>query len=50
MRLFLFIFFIFCFDVGHKEHPTEEVQAILQPEISTYFAHFRFECKSLKFE
>ena len=28
---------------------TEQVQSILQPEISTHFEHFRFECKDLKF-
>ena len=28
--------------------PTEQVQSILQPQISTHFAHFRFECKQLK--
>ena len=28
------------------DHPTEQVQSIfLQPEISTHFEHFRFECK-----
>ena len=30
-------------------YPTEQVvQSILQPEISTYFTHFRFECKQIK--
>ena len=27
------------------QHPTEQVQTILQPEISIHFAHFRFELK-----
>ena len=29
-------------------HPTEQVQSILQSQISIHFAHFRFECKQLK--
>ena len=29
---------------------TEQVQSILQPEILTHFAHFRIECKILKFQ
>ena len=32
-----------------RPYPTEQGQSILQPEISTYYAHFRFECKLLKF-
>ena len=31
-------------------YPTEQVQSILQPEISSHFAHFRFESKILKFQ
>ena len=33
-----------------RQNPTEQVQSVLQPEISTHFAHFRFECKILKFQ
>ena len=40
-------------DVDNKTtmlYPTEHVQPILQPGISTHLAHFRFEWKRLKFE
>ena len=33
-----------------RPYPTKQVQSILKPEISTHFAHFRFECKILKFQ
>ena len=31
-------------------YPREQVQSILQPQISVLFAHFQFECKKLNFK
>ena len=33
-----------------RRYHTEQVQSMLQPEISTQLAHFRCECKVLKFQ
>ena len=37
------------FRLTTRTYPTEQVQSILQPEISTHSARFQFECKILKF-
>ena len=39
-----------CRALTTRPYPSELVKSILQPEISTDFAHFRFKCKIFKFQ
>ena len=37
-------------ELATRPYSTEQVQSILQLEISTHFESFRFGCKNLKFQ